>query len=262
MLADAQRLGYAEADPTADVDGFDAASKIAILASIGFRTRVNTDDVFMQGIRNISATDIEMARQFGYAIKLLAIARNTESGVDVRVHPTMIPATHQLASVSGAMNAVFIVGDAVGETMFYGAGAGSFPTASAVVGDVMSLADHIAHGKEVIPESKPFGHNLAIRDIADLETRYYIRLTVADKLGVLAETTKVLADDGISISDINQTKSEDNEACTLIYMTHAAKERDIEKARADLEALDSVKAVSSVIRIENIEAWNEGAFDN
>ena len=262
VLADAQRLGYAEADPTADVDGFDAASKIAILASIGFRTRVNTDDVFMQGIRNISATDIEMARQFGYAIKLLAIARNTESGVDVRVHPTMIPATHQLASVSGAMNAVFIVGDAVGETMFYGAGAGSFPTASAVVGDVMSLADHIAHGKEVIPESEPFGHNLVIRDIADLETRYYIRLTVADKLGVLAETTKVLADDGISISDINQTKSEDNEACTLIYMTHAAKERDIEKARADLEALDSVKAVSSVIRIENIEAWNEGAFDN
>ena len=126
VLADAQRLGYAEADPTADVDGFDAASKIAILASIGFRTRVNTDDVFMQGIRNVSATDIEMARQFGYAIKLLAIARNTESGVDVRVHPTMIPATHQLASVSGAMNAVFIVGDAVGETMFYGAGAGSF----------------------------------------------------------------------------------------------------------------------------------------
>ena len=216
----------------------------------------------MQGIRNVSATDIEMARQFGYAIKLLAIARNTESGVDVRVHPTMIPATHQLASVSGAMNAVFIVGDAVGETMFYGAGAGSFPTASAVVGDVMSLADHIAHGKEIIPESEPFGHNLAIRDIADLETRYYIRLTVADKLGVLAETTKVLADDGISISDINQMKSEDNETCTLIYMTHAAKESDIEKARADLEALDSVKAVSSVIRIENIEAWNEGAFDN
>ena len=110
VLADAQRLGYAEDEPTADVDGFDAASKIAILASIGFRTRVNTDDVFIQGIRNVSATDIEMARQFGYAIKLLAIARNTESGVDVRVHPTMIPATHQLASVSGAMNAVFIVG--------------------------------------------------------------------------------------------------------------------------------------------------------
>lgn len=124
------------------------------------------------------------------------------------------------------------------------------------------MPDHIAHGKEIIPESEPFGHNLAIRDIADLETRYYIRLTVADKLGVLAETTKVLADDGISISDINQTKSEDNEACTLIYMTHATKERDIEKARADLEALDSVKAVSSVIRVENIEAWNEGAFDN
>lgn len=262
VLADAQRLGYAEADPTADVDGFDAASKIAILASIGFRTRVNTDDVYTQGIRNVSATDIEMAREFGYAIKLLAIARNTPQGVDVRVHPTMIPATHQLASVSGAMNAVFVVGDAVGETMFYGAGAGSHPTASAVVGDVMSLADHIAHGKEVIPESEPFGHNLPIRAIEELHTRYYIRLTVEDKLGVLAETTKVLADDGISISHISQTKSEDTDTCTLIYMTHTAKESDMEKARIDLEALDSIRAVSSIIRIEDIEAWTEGAFDN
>ena len=262
VLADAQRLGYAEADPTADVDGFDAASKIAILASIGFRTRVNTNDVYMQGIRNVSATDIEMARQYGYAIKLLAIARNTPSGVDVRVHPTMIPATHQLASVSGAMNAVFVVGDAVGETMFYGAGAGSYPTASAVVGDVMSLADHIAHGKEVIPESEPFGHNLPIRSIDELETRYYIRLTVEDRLGVLAETTKVLADDDISISHISQAKSEDSETCTLIYMTHTAKERDMEKARVDLEALDSIRAVSSIIRIEDIDAWTEGAFEN
>ena len=262
VLADAQRLGYAEADPTADVDGFDAASKIAILASIGFRTRVVTDDVYMQGIRAISATDIEMARQFGYAIKLLAIARNTNEGVDVRVHPTMIPATHQLASVSGAMNAVFVVGDAVGETMFYGAGAGSYPTASAVVGDIMSLADHIAHGKEVIPESEPFGHNLSIRSIDELSTRYYIRLTVSDKIGVLAETTKVLPDDGISISHISQTKSDDDETCTLIYMTHTAKERDIEKARKDLEALDSIRAVSSIIRIEDIDSWNEGAFDN
>lgn len=262
VLADAQRLGYAEADPTADVDGFDAASKIAILASIGFRTRVNTDDVYMQGIRKVSATDIEMAREFGYAIKLLAIARNTAEGVDVRVHPTMIPATHQLASVSGAMNAVFVVGDAVGETMFYGAGAGSFPTASAVVGDVLSLADHIAHGKELIPESEPYGHNLAIRSVDDLETRYYIRLTVKDELGVLAETTKVLADDGISISHISQTASDEADTCTLIYMTHEAKESDLQKAAADLEALDSIREVSSIIRIENIEAWTEGAFEN
>ena len=133
VLADAQAKGYAEADPSADVDGFDAASKTAILASIGFGTRVTTDDVYQQGIRTIAAEDIAVAHDLGYTIKLLGIARNTPKGVDVRVHPTMIPLDHQLAKVSGAMNAVYVVGDAVGETMFYGAGAGSFPTASAGV---------------------------------------------------------------------------------------------------------------------------------
>lgn len=262
VLAAAQAAGYAEADPTADVDGFDAASKIAILASIGFRTRITTDDVFMQGIRKVSATDIAMAKEFGYTIKLLAIARNTSEGVDVRVHPTMIPATHQLASVSGAMNAVFVVGDAVGETMFYGAGAGSFPTASAVVGDVMSLAEPLSRGEAPMAESEPFGHNLTVRDVNELKTRYYIRLTVEDKLGVLAETTKVLADNGISISHISQTKSEDDSSCTLIYMTHAAIERDMDQARQQLEALESIREVSSIIRIEDIDAWTEGVFAN
>ena len=127
-----------------------------------------------------------MAQEFGYTIKLLAIARNTPEGIDVRVHPTMIPNTDQLASVDGAMNAVFVVGDAVGETMFYGAGAGSFPTASAVVGDIMALADPIAKGGAPMPEQEPFGHNLTIRPIDDLKTRYYVRLTVEDKLGTLA----------------------------------------------------------------------------
>lgn len=141
VLADAQRLGYAEADPTADVDGLDAASKIAILSSIGFATRITTDDVYAQGIRAISAQDIEVARKLGYAIKMLAIGHRTDSGIDVRVHPAMIPASHPLAGVSGAMNAVYVVGDAAGETMFYGAGAGAFPTASAVVGDVLALAE-------------------------------------------------------------------------------------------------------------------------
>lgn len=152
VLADAQRLGYAEADPTADVDGLDAASKIAILSSIGFATRITTDDVHAQGIRAISAQDIEVARKLGYAIKMLAIGHRTDSGIDVRVHPAMIPASHPLAGVSGAMNAVYVVGDAVGETMFYGAGAGAFPTASAVVGDVLALAEPLSVGTNPLPE--------------------------------------------------------------------------------------------------------------
>lgn len=262
VLADAQAAGYAEADPTADVDGFDAASKIAILASIGFRTRITTDDVYMQGIRAISSIDMEMAKEFGYAIKLLAIARNTEDGVDVRVHPTMIPRNHLLASVSGAMNAVYVVGDAVGETMFYGAGAGSFPTASAVVGDVMALATPISQGRSPLPESEPFGHNLAIRDIAELKTRFYIRLTVEDKLGVLAQATKVFADNQISISHISQYETEDTEARTLIYMTHETLEADMKRAKEQLESLELIREVASIIRVENIDAWTENVFDN
>lgn len=262
VLADAQAAGYAEADPTADVDGFDAASKIAILASIGFRTRVTTDDVYMQGIRAVSALDMEMAKEFGCTIKLLAIARNTPEGVDVRVHPAMIPTSHQLASVSGAMNAVFVVGDAVGETMFYGAGAGSFPTASAVVGDVLALAEPLSQGRSPLPESEPFGHNLPIRSIADLKTRYYIRLTVEDKLGALAQATKVFADNGISISYISQYETDDQAQRTLIYMTHEALETHMGKARRELESLDAVREVASVIRVENIEAWTQGVFAN
>ena len=155
VLADAQRLGYAEADPSADVDGFDAASKTAIMASIGFHTRVTTDEVYQQGIRQVSAEDIAVAADMGYTIKLLGIARMTAAGVEARVHPTMIPNGHQLAAVSGAMNAVYVVGDAVGETMFYGAGAGRFPTASAVVGDIFSLAEPMSRGEDPLPEIEP-----------------------------------------------------------------------------------------------------------
>ena len=180
VLKDAQAKGYAEADPTADVDGLDAASKIAILSSIGFATRITTDDVHAQGIRAISAQDIEVARKLGYAIKMLAIGHRTDSGIDVRVHPAMIPASHPLAGVSGAMNAVYVVGDAVGETMFYGAGAGAFPTASAVVGDVLALAEPLSVGTNPLPEPEPFKRELAIRDIRDLSTRYYVHIVPGD----------------------------------------------------------------------------------
>ena len=264
VLADAQRLGYAEADPTADVDGFDAASKIAILASIGFGTRVTTDDVYQQGIRKISAADIEQARSLGYVIKLLAIARNTDTGVDVRVHPTMIPAAHQLAAVSGAMNAIFVVGDAVGPTMFYGAGAGAFPTASAIVGDVLALADPIARGGRPAPEMEPFGRNLPVRSIDELQTKYYVRLTVEDRVGALSEAVGAFSRHDISISKINQLEEDAGEAgaCSVIFLTHKALEGNMAAASAELGTLASVRSVDNVIRIEDVGAWTAGALDN
>lgn len=262
VLADAQRLGYAEADPTADVDGFDAASKVAILSSIAFHTRVTTDDVYMQGIRNVSAADIEQAREMGYCIKLLGIARKTAEGIDARVHPTMIPADHMLAGVSGAMNAVFAVGDAVGETMFYGAGAGSFPTASAVVGDVLELANGIASGIDLGPEPEPFPRTAPIRSIEDLETRYYIRLSVVDRVGTLAPVVAAFADTGVSISAINQLRDGDGTTCSVVFLTHTAREHDVQRVCSALEALDEVASVASVIRIEDVDAWSEGAEEN
>lgn len=262
VLADAQRLGYAEADPTADVDGFDAASKIAILGSIGFRTRITTDDVYMQGIRDITSEDIAVAREMGYVIKLLAIARNTAEGVDVRVHPAMIPATHQLAAVNGAMNAVFVVGDAVGETMFYGAGAGSFPTASAVVGDVLSLSEHISRGTAPMAEPEPFGRNLSIRNIEDLSTHYYIRLKVADRVGALAETVSAFAANDISIKQVMQLDGGDQDSCSVVFLTHTCCERDVRAAIKTLESADCLQKVGSVIRIEDVDAWSDGVMDN
>ena len=262
VLADAQRLGYAEADPSADVDGFDAASKVAILSSIAFHTRVTTDDVYMQGIRDISPVDIDEARKMGRTIKLLGIARMTDDGIDARVHPAMIPSDHMLASVNGAMNAVFAVGDSVGETMFYGAGAGSYPTASAVVGDVLALADAICHSDRPQAEIEPYRSVLPLRPVDDLVTRYYIRLTVADEVGALAPVVGVFARNGISISQINQLQDGDGTRCSVVFLTHEASERDVRTARAELAALPGVERVASVIRIEDVAAWTDGAEAN
>lgn len=262
VLADAQALGYAEADPTADVDGFDAASKIAILGSMGFRTRITTDDVYMQGIRSITATDIEIAEELGKTIKLLAIARATDTGIDVRVHPTMIPNDHPLASVDGAMNAVYVVGDGVGETMFYGAGAGSFPTASAVIGDIFALAEPISQGQKPLAESRPFGRVRPIRPMADLHTRYCIRLVVEDQVGTLSAITRIFSESAVSISTIRQVAGTTDGACQVVFVTHRALEADMETARAALEADDAVRAVGSIIRVEDIDAWTSGVLDN
>ena len=262
VLAAAQAAGYAEADPTADVEGYDAASKIAILSSIGFQTRIITDDVYTQGIHNISATDIEMARDCDCVIKLLAIARKTPEGADVRVHPTMIPKTHQLASVDGAMNAVFVVGDAVGETMFYGAGAGSFPTASAVCGDTMALAESISRGQAPMAEQPPFGKELEILNIDERKTEFYLRLEVADQVGTLTLCTSIFAKHGVHISRINQNESKNANTCELIFFTHEASEKAMRETCEELNQTNGITRVASLIRVEDTSSWNNGIFAN
>lgn len=257
VLADAQRLGYAEADPTADVDGFDAASKVAILASIAFRSRVTTDDVFMQGIRDISPVDIEEAGRLGCTIKLLGIARRRDGGLDVRVHPAMVPAKHMLAGVAGAMNAVYAVGDAVGETMFYGAGAGAFPTASAVVGDILALAGPLARGAAPEPEPEPFARVLPIRPIDELETRYYLRLEDAAD-GAAERVGAAFAEAGVPVSSLAPRAESPR---TLIALTERARE---DAVRGALEAVTAAgdARLGSLIRIEDVAAWAEGAKEN
>jgi len=250
-LAEAQQRGYAEADPTADVDGLDAAAKIAILASIAFNSRVTLDQVPAEGIRALTPGDVEYAEEMGYAVKLLAIARRAEGGIDVRVHPTMIPFEHPLASVDGVYNAIYVVGDSVGETMFFGEGAGSLPAASAVVGDVIEVARHLAKDCLGLVGCTCTEH-LAVRDIGALETRYYIRLVVSDRPGVLAATSKVFGDHGVSLASVIQKGSGDTPEAEIVYVTYKATEKALRESLSEIEALDVVRSVGSVIRVEDL----------
>ena len=263
VLADAQRLGYAEADPTADVDGLDAAAKIAILATIGFNTRVTMDDVsLVEGIRSISPVDVACAREWGYRVKLLAVARTTPAGVDVRVHPAMLPATHQLASVDGVFNAVYVVGDAVGETMYFGPGAGAFPTASAVMGDVLALATPLANGSRPVAEAKPFDRVLPVCDPLDLTERYYVRLALEDKPGILGPVASIFGEQGVSIALVSQPTHDETAVASLVLLTQPATERSVRAALADVREVDGVREVCSVIRVEDTEAWKAGRLEN
>ncbi len=256
VLADAQRLGYAEADPTADVDGWDAASKMAILACIGFNTRVTLADVaVVEGIRSISTEDVDYARQLGYRIKLLGVARKTPQGLDVRVHPAMIPQSHQLARIDGVFNAVYVVGDAVGETMFYGAGAGAFPTASAVMGDILDLAIPLAHGERPSTEQAPYGRVIPMCDIADLRDRYYVRMALDDRPGILGEIAAIFGDADVSLASVSQPTTPQDGSAALMLITHLAREADVRAACAQIEKLDGVHSSPVVIRVEDTDAW-------
>ena len=250
-LKEAQAKGFAEADPTADVDGHDAAAKIAILASIAFNSRVTVDKVPVEGIRNITPVDIAYAREMGYAIKLMAIARRTGGGIDVRVHPTMIPVAHPLAGVSGVYNAIYVTGDAVGETMFFGEGAGSLPAASAVVGDVIEVARHIRSGCLNLVGCT-CNEQLGVRDIVALETGYFIRFAVADRPGVLAAVASKFGDHGVSIASVIQKRLCESGDAEIVYVTHLAAEGAVRAALAEIAALDVVTEVASVIRVENL----------
>jgi homoserine dehydrogenase len=250
-LAEAQERGFAEADPTADVDGLDAAAKIAILSSIAFNSRVTFAQVPVEGIRSLSPEDIAYATEMGYTIKLIAIARRAEGGIDVRVHPTMIREEHPLAKVSGVYNAIYVVGDSVGETMFFGEGAGSLPAASAVVGDVIEVARHIQRGCLALVGCTCH-EELAVRDIGELETGYYVRLLVADEPGVLAAVASIFGTHGVSLASVIQKRTDDEGGAEIVWVTHRAAERDLQAAIEEIRALDVVDAIAATIRVEEL----------
>ena len=248
VLKEAQSLGFAEADPTADIEGHDAAAKAAILAGLAFHTRVTSNDVYCEGISKISARDVAVAREMDHVIKLLAIAELTsDNQVSVRVHPTLISRQHPLASVRNAFNAVFVEAESAGELMFYGRGAGGAPTASAVLGDLIAIARNKTRGGEGHGESDYA--ELSIASIDKVKSRYLIRLDVADKPGVLATVAQLFASHNVSIETVRQSGRGDS--AELIIATHSAPESSLQKTVDALAKSDVVKSVESVLRIES-----------
>jgi homoserine dehydrogenase len=253
-LAEAQSLGYAERDPTADVEGFDAGAKAAIIATIAFGAKVVAGDVYHEGISGVTSTDIDHARRLGYQIKLLAICERFDDGsVAVRVHPAMVPDTHPLASVRDSFNAVFVEGGAVGDLMFYGRGAGGFPTASAVLGDVVDAAANLAKGTHA---SLGTFSKAVLRPIDELASAFYINLEVADRPGVLAAVAGVFGAHEVSIRSMEQETvddaavvASDAETARLTFITHSAREADVRATLHELRSLDAVRSIGSVLRV-------------
>jgi homoserine dehydrogenase len=258
VLAQAQRLGYAEADPTFDIEGIDAAHKATIMSAIAFGVPVQFERAHVEGIATLKAEDIRWAEQLGYRIKLLGITRRREHGIELRVHPTLIPSRRLIANVEGAMNAVWVKGDAVGHTMYYGKGAGAEPTASAVVADLVDVArtltsdpgnrvPHLAFQPDAMAD-------LPILPIAEIESAYYLRLRVADEPGVLADITRILADARISIDAVLQREASEGERQTdVVLLTHVTVERRCDEAIRRIEALDTVVSRVTRIRLEDLD---------
>jgi homoserine dehydrogenase len=249
-LSEAQALGYAESDPTNDVEGIDASYKLAILASLAFRTQVPPEAVYREGITRLRAADFRYARELGYVVKLLAMARRHPDGIEVRVHPTFLPQDVLLADVNGVFNAVYVQGDLVGDVLFYGRGAGAEPTSSAVVADVVDVAHNINAG---VANRIPFHYagRLPVRELALLETRYYVRVWVADRPGVLAQIASVFGDHQISIASCIQKEADAGAgSAELVIVTHPAREADMQRALAALDALEAVRERAAMVRIE------------
>jgi len=256
-LTDAQVKGYAEADPTLDISGMDAAHKAAILATMAFGRYFSVGEVYVEGLEEVDLRDIRYAREFGYRVKLLALIKGGQE-VEIRVHPTMIPLEHSLAKVDGVFNAVYIEGDAVGPTMFYGQGAGEMPTASAVVADVVDIArDLLKGGTRRVP---PFSYESLERDVKvkpmeEVFTRYYLRFTAQDRPGVLSRISGILAKRQISIESVIQKGRREEGTVPVVMMTHEAREMDVQKALAEIDRLDIIGGKTVLIRVEDGKGW-------
>lgn len=255
VLKNAQELGYAEADPTFDIEGVDTAHKLALLVSLCFGTRVTFGDIHTEGISSLSSVDIKFARDFGYKIKLLAIGKRDGDRVEARVHPTMIPVNNPLADVNGAFNAIRFTGDFIGPVMFYGRGAGMDPTASAVVGDIIEISRNIMAG--IGRRCAPLGYhddavaNLALKPMGEIESKYYIRFSAVDRPGVLAKISGVLGSYNISIESMVQSARMAGEEVPIVIMTHEALESDVRKALDEIDTFDIIMRKSQLIRIED-----------
>jgi len=254
-LAEAQAAGYAEADPTLDIEGFDSAHKLQILASLAFRTAVELKEIHTEGITRVSSEEIANARELGYRIKLLAIAKASDGALEARIHPTMIPASSPLSAVSGVFNAIFVSGDAVGDQMFYGRGAGQMPTASAVWSDVIEIARRLAHGHGALPEDLPLinedaAGGLRLRPMDEIRSAYYLRVMALDRPGVLSQVAGALGRHDISILSVLQKERHHAAAVPVVMMTHEARERNMRSALEEIDRLPVVAGPTVVLRVE------------
>ena len=249
ILKEAQELGYAEADPTFDIGGFDAAHKLLILASIAYGLDAKPEDILIEGIENINQDDIAFAKEFGYSIKLLAIAKKTGTEIELRVHPVLIKNSEMIAKIDGVMNGISVIGDFVGETLYYGPGAGGDATASAVVSDIVEIV-RAGKSSPMLGFKKPFkSENLRLKNSDEIETKYYLRINVKDEKGVLAKISKTLGENNISVDTFLQKPLSDEKAL-LLFSTHTCMESEIKSAIKEIEEFDFVKDSISMIRIE------------
>lgn len=255
VLKEAQRLGYAEADPTYDIEGIDSAHKLAILASLSYGAPFTVSDVYTEGISWISPMDIEFARELGYKVKLLAITKEDKGEIELRVHPTMIPEEYLISKVDGVFNAVFVDGDAVGSTLYYGRGAGDMPTGSAVVGDIVDISQRIARGTAgTTPWFVTSCRNVAIRKMEDVQSMYYFRFSALDRPGVLSKISGILGNNNISIASVIQKDRRQGKAVPLVVLTHRAFEKNVLKALRQIRKLAVISGKPVSIRVEGREA--------